>query len=87
MILAIDVGNSHIVIGMIENGEIRNIVHLHTDVRETATEISIKLRQITDFYGLDPAQFDDATEERAPSGDQEPEILETPDEAEEHEDG
>ena len=58
MILAIDVGNSHIVIGMIENGEIRNIVHLHTDVRETATEISIKLRQITDFYGLDLREFE-----------------------------
>ena len=58
MILAIDVGNSHIVIGMIENGEIRSIVRLHTDVRETATEISIKLRQITDFYGLDLREFE-----------------------------
>ena len=33
MILAIDVGNSHIVIGMVENGEIRNIVRFHTDPR------------------------------------------------------
>lgn len=58
MILAIDVGNTHIVIGMIENGEIRNIVRLHTEPRETATEHIIKLRQITDFYGLDPAAFE-----------------------------
>ena len=58
MILAIDVGNSHIVIGMVENGDIRNIVRFHTDPRETATEHIIKLRQITDFYGLDPTAFE-----------------------------
>ena len=58
MIFAIDVGNTHIVIGMIEGGEIRNIVRIHTDPRETATEHIIKLRQITDFYGLDPAGFE-----------------------------
>jgi type III pantothenate kinase len=58
MILAIDVGNSHIVIGMVENGEIKNIVRFHTDMRETATEHIIKLRQITDFYGLDPSGFE-----------------------------
>ena len=58
MIFAIDVGNTHIVIGMIEGGEIRNIVRLHTDPRETATEHIIKLRQITDFYGLDPTAFE-----------------------------
>ena len=58
MILAIDVGNSHIVIGMVENGEIKNIVRLHTDARETATEHIIKLRQITDFYGLEPTAFE-----------------------------
>lgn len=58
MIFAIDVGNTHIVIGMIEDGEIRNIVRVHTDPRETATEHIIKLRQITDFYGLDPTAFE-----------------------------
>ena len=35
MILAIDVGNTHIVYGMIEAGEIRNIVRVHTDPRST----------------------------------------------------
>ena len=58
MIFAIDVGNSHIVIGMIENGEILNIVRIHTDPMVTATEHISKLRQITDFYGLDPTQFE-----------------------------
>ncbi|MCR5843610.1 MAG: type III pantothenate kinase [Oscillospiraceae bacterium] len=58
MIFAIDVGNSHIVLGLIEDGIIRNIVRLHTDARETATEHIIKLRQITEFYGLDPSRFE-----------------------------
>lgn len=58
MILAIDVGNTHIVIGMIDRGVIQNTVRLHTDPRETATELIIKLRQITDFYGLDPTRFE-----------------------------
>ena len=58
MIFAIDVGNSHIVIGMVEDGEIRNIVRLHTDPRETATEYIIKLRQITEYYGVDPTAFE-----------------------------
>ncbi len=58
MILAIDAGNSHIVIGMIENGEIKNVVRIHTDPRETATEHAIKLRQITDFYNLRPEAFE-----------------------------
>lgn len=58
MILAIDVGNTHIVIGMVEDGAIRNTVRVHTDPRETATELLIKLRQITDYYGLDPRSFE-----------------------------
>ena len=33
MILAIDVGNTNIVLGMIENGEILNVVRIHTDLR------------------------------------------------------
>ena len=31
MILAIDVGNTNIVIGTIDNGEIGSIVRIHTD--------------------------------------------------------
>ena len=58
MIFAFDVGNSHIVIGMVEDGKVRYTVRFHTDPRETATEYIIKLRQITDFYGLDPTAFE-----------------------------
>ena len=60
MILAIDVGNTQIVIGLIEEGTIQNIVRVHTDPRETAAEHAIKLRQLTDFYGLDPKKFEGA---------------------------
>ena len=58
MIFAFDVGNSHIVIGMVENGEVKNTVRFHTDPRETATEHIIKLRQIAEFYGLEPTAFE-----------------------------
>jgi len=53
MILAIDVGNTNIVLGTIENGEIDNIVRIHTDPRLTGTEYALTLRQIADFYGFD----------------------------------
>lgn len=53
MILAIDVGNTNIVVGTIDKGEIRNIVRIHTDLRETGTEYAIKLRQVAEFYGID----------------------------------
>ena len=58
MILAIDVGNTNIVIGTIENGEIDNIARIHTDLRETGTEYAIKLRQIADFHGFDLSALD-----------------------------
>ena len=60
MILAIDVGNTNIVIGTIEDGEIKNIVRIHTDLRETGTEYAIKLRQIADFNGIDLEAMDGA---------------------------
>ena len=60
MILAIDVGNTNIVLGIIENGEIQNVVRIHTDLRETGTEYAIKLRQVTDFYGIDLKSFEGA---------------------------
>jgi len=52
MILAIDVGNTNIVLGTIENGEIHHIVRIHTDPRLTGTEYALKLSQIADFNGF-----------------------------------
>ena len=42
MILAIDVGNSNIVLGAIDNGEISRIIHMHTDDEYTAAEYGVK---------------------------------------------
>lgn len=60
MILAIDVGNTNIVLGCIENGEILNIVRMQTGERETSVEYAIKLRQILEFYEIDCRGFEGA---------------------------
>lgn len=60
MILAIDVGNTHIVLGCIENGEILNIVRIRTDPHETTTEYAIKLKDIMELYDIDPKGLDGA---------------------------
>ena len=60
MILAIDVGNTNIVLGTIENGEINNIMRIHTDTRLTGTEYALKLRQLADFYGFELDEMEGA---------------------------
>ncbi len=60
MILAIDVGNTHIVIGCIEDGEILSIDRIQTHPGETATEYAIKLKQVVELHGLDPKGFEGA---------------------------
>lgn len=58
MILAIDVGNTNIVLGCIEDGKIFNIIRLHTNVHETSTEYAIKLMQMFEFDRLDVHSFE-----------------------------
>lgn len=60
MIFAIDVGNTNIVFGCIEDGNLSNIVRIRTDTRCTDTEYAIKLRQIFDIYGIDDHGFEGA---------------------------
>ena len=60
MILAIDVGNTNIVLGCIEEGEIANIVRLHTDVNQTDAEYAIKLKQVLDLYGVERDKLEGA---------------------------
>ena len=60
MILAIDVGNTNIVIGCIDGGEILNVVRIHTDTRETEAEYTIKLKEIIYAYGMDLTSIDGA---------------------------
>ena len=60
MILAIDVGNTHIVLGCIENGEILNIVRIQTNPHETTTEYAIKLKDIMELYEINPSGLEGA---------------------------
>ena len=60
MILAIDVGNTNIVLGSIDEGKIVNVVRIHTDTRETEAEYTIKLKEIFYAYDMKPESFEGA---------------------------
>ena len=60
MLLALDVGNTNIVIGVLDESGIRNIARLETDRDKTAHEYAISLRQVIEFSGIAPAQVDGA---------------------------
>jgi len=60
MILAVDVGNTNIVLGCIEEGRIVNTVRLHTDERKTAAEYAITLKELFDVFGIDFLAFEGA---------------------------
>ena len=60
MILAIDVGNTNIVLGCIEDGRILNIFRIHTDANQTDAEYAVKLKQLFDLYGVGTADFEGA---------------------------
>lgn len=60
MILAVDVGNTHIVLGCIEDGKILNIFRIRTDAKQTDMEYAIKLREVLYISGTDGANIDGA---------------------------
>lgn len=60
MILAVDVGNTNIVLGCIENGEITNTVRLQTDSHKTSAEYAITLKQLFDFFEINSKGFEGA---------------------------
>lgn len=60
MILAIDVGNTNIVFGAIENGEISKVIHMHTDLTYTTEEYVVKLGQLLNSFGIDARDFEGA---------------------------
>ena len=60
MILAVDVGNTNIVLGCIENGEILNIVRIRTETNSTSSEYAIKLKELLDIFEVDPKGFEGA---------------------------
>ncbi len=60
MLLAIDVGNSNIVIGCIDNGAISHVFRMVTDISKTEFEYAVDIRNILEFDGLSGPAFDGA---------------------------
>ena len=60
MILAVDIGNSNIVIGGIEGMDIRFEARLRTDATKTSDEYCIDLKMILEVYKVDPGQLEGA---------------------------
>lgn len=57
MILAIDVGNTNVVIGCIEQGEIRHTVRVRTEPGLTDVEYAIQLQQLFAYFQIDSRGF------------------------------
>ena len=60
MILAVDVGNTNIVLGCIENAEIYHVVRVHTAPNATEAEYAIQLGQLFKYYDIDRSGFEGA---------------------------
>ena len=60
MILALDVGNSNIVIGCVDENNIHFISRLTTDSGKTADEYAISFKNIMELYHVDLAEVDGA---------------------------
>ena len=60
MILAIDVGNTNVVMGFIEGDTIVDKYRLSTNSNETAEEYAIKLHSVLDLMHLEPSALEGA---------------------------
>lgn len=60
MVLAIDIGNTNIVMGCIgmEDGNIRFVARLATDPLKTEDQYSVEMKNILQLYGIDLAAID-----------------------------
>ncbi len=58
MILAIDIGNTHISFGGVcEDGSVTEMLRIATDHAETRYGYAVKLKQVLELAGIDPAGF------------------------------
>lgn len=60
MILALDIGNTNIVIGGIDNGKIAFLERLSTDKTGQSSEYAIKIKSLLDLKGIPASDFDGA---------------------------
>lgn len=60
MIFAVDIGNTHIVLGCMEGMDIKYMCRITTDRLRTENEYAISIKNQLDFAGIDPRGFDGA---------------------------
>ena len=60
MILAIDMGNTNIVIGCIDSEQTYFVERVTTNHDKTGTEYAINIKNILEIHQIDPAQIDGA---------------------------
>ncbi|MGN0607770.1 MAG: type III pantothenate kinase [Oscillospiraceae bacterium] len=60
MILAIDVGNTNIVIGCCEDKDIRFVERISTKPDNTVLEYAVSFKTVLELYGIDPKSIDGA---------------------------
>ena len=58
MLLAIDIGNTNIVIGCIKNEEILFVERLSTDSTKTVLEYAISFKNVLEIYHLNPSEIE-----------------------------
>ena len=58
MIFAIDVGNTNIVLGCIQNGIILFTERMETDLRRTELEYAIAFRSVMELHHISPSQLE-----------------------------
>lgn len=59
MLLAIDTGNTHTVLGCVdERNEVVQTVQISTEIGGTAYEYAVKIRSILELAGIDPTGFE-----------------------------
>lgn len=59
MILAIDIGNTNIVIGCIENDEIRFKARIATDKLRTSDQYGVEIKNLIEMFGVSVDQIED----------------------------
>ena len=61
MILAVDIGNTYIVLGAVDGQcKVVQTVQMKTDPNETAYEYAVRMKQILSLTGIEPGCFDGA---------------------------
>ncbi len=58
MILAIDVGNTNIVLGAVDNGKTRFVSRISTDKNKTEDEYAVQIKILTELNGISPENYE-----------------------------